>query len=133
MTTTVKVALITLVCAVPALILGNIIWPISPDLPTPTSMQLPFFIILSVIEAVVFGLGVAFIVLGWNRAGGERLVFLAIAWFLISWWPHDNMHKHNGEDLGGLLVIEYLFHVTLIVAGVIIAMSFWKRLRGAAT
>lgn len=126
MKTSTRVALITLVVAVPAFFLGNVIWPPSPEL-SPTSGQIPFFIILSILESLALGLGVAFIMLCWDRAKEERLAFLAIAWLLVSWWVHDNMHKANGLDINGLLIIEYLFHVTLIAAGVILARFFWKK------
>lgn len=128
MKTSTKVLIITLVCAIPAFLLGNVLWPASTEI-APTSTQLPFFIILAAVEAITFGLGVSFVVLSWNRMQSKPLVFFAIAWLLISWWPHDNMHKHNGLDLNGLLVIEYLFHVTLIVCAYIVAHDFWKRLR----
>ncbi len=32
------------------------------------------------------------------------------------------MHAHNGLDLRGLLVIDYLFHLPLEVAGVVLAL-----------
>jgi ABC-type Fe3+ transport system permease subunit len=34
------------------------------------------------------------------------------------------MHTHNGMDLHGLLIIDYLFHLPLEVAGVVLALSF---------
>ena len=42
---------------------------------------------------------------------------------MVSWWPHDNLHIHNGNDLQGLLYIEYGFHVTLIIAASVLAFS----------
>jgi hypothetical protein len=36
-------------------------------------------------------------------------------------------------NLGGLLVIEYVFHITLIVAGAILAYFFWVLGRRGAT
>jgi hypothetical protein len=36
--------------------------------------------------------------------------------------PPQNMHAHNGLDLGALLVIDYLFHLPLEVAGVVLAL-----------
>ena len=53
--------------------------------------------------------------------------FLAIGWFLISWWPHDNIH--NGDNLHGLLYIEYGFHVTLMLSALILAYSLLTMLR----
>jgi hypothetical protein len=35
---------------------------------------------------------------------------------MVSWWPHDNLHISNGNDLRGLLFIEYGFHFTLMIA-----------------
>jgi hypothetical protein len=105
-----------------------------PDMAMPTSAQLPLFIFLSVMESLAFGVGVAFLILGWKymkellpNKKSSALAFFAIAWLLISWWPHDNMHRVNPHDnLSGLLKIEYLFHFTLILAGFIVAYNFWK-------
>ena len=127
-----KVTLITLIFAVPAFLTGKMIWPPNPIDPVPTTAQLPFFIILSVFESVAFGLGVAFLVLGWpmiQKLTGKSkplttLVFLSIDWYLINWWPHDNLHSHNGMDLQGLLYIEYGFHATMMIAGAILAYFF---------
>jgi hypothetical protein len=136
-----KVVLITLGTAVPAFILGPIIWPPDPHGAAPVGLQLVLFIVLAAIESLALGLGVAFISYGVplvRRAGsGSRasawMTFIATAWLLISWWPHDNMHKHNGMNLGGLLVIEYLFHFSMIVAGVILAYTLVRALRATTT
>ncbi len=134
MSTRNKVILITLIFAIPALLTGKIIWPPDPMGPVPTSGQLPLFIVLSLFEAVSFGLGISFLVLGWSHVkkvtGKSKtltwLVYLSIAWYLLNWWPHDNLHIHNGMNLQGLLYIEYGFHVTMIIAGVILAYAFFK-------
>lgn len=127
-----KVAAITLLFGVPAFLLGPVIWPPAPEVPTPTSGQLPLFLFLSVMEALTFGLGIAFLLFGRSlarRLGGGSgplawLVFLIIAWFLVSWWPHDNFHLHNGLELNGLLLIEYGFHFTLMLGGLVLAYAF---------
>ena len=131
MKTWLKVLLVTLVVAVPAFVLGPIIWPPDPHGAAPAGLQLPLFMVLAALESLTFGLGVAFIGYGLplvrRVAGGSRaharMAFSATAWLLISWWPHDNMHIHNGGDLAGMLVIEYLFHVSLMVAGAILAYT----------
>lgn len=131
-----KFTILALVIAVPAFLLGRVIWPDVAGAMEPSSTQLPFFIFISALEALSFGIGVAFIVFGYpklkNLMGEEKYgalpSFIAIAWFLVSWWPHDNMHRANGMDLGGLLRIEYLFHLTLIIAGLTLAYFFGKRL-----
>ncbi len=137
MKTWIKVALVSALFAVPAMALGQLIWPPDPANPEPSAGQLPFFIFLSVFEAVTFGLGISFLLFGFpallRLARGSRLrawaMYLSVGWFLVSWWPHDNLHIHNGDDLQGLLQIEYGFHVTLIIAAVVLAYSLLTMLR----
>jgi hypothetical protein len=112
-----------------------LIWPNPADM-IPTPSQLPFFILLSVIESLSFGIGVAFLLFGYpvvKKAvpSSKKLAlftYLAIAWLIISWWPHDNLHKVNGMNLQGLLYIEYGFHVSLILTGVFLAYIFFHPL-----
>lgn len=134
-----KIILTTLVFGVPAFALGRIIWPDSPGIMQPTAAQFPFFVFLAAIEAVAFGLGMSFLLFGWplvrrvrSTEAGKMALFLSITWLLVSWWPHDNMHRHNGMDIAGLLIIEYLFHLTLIIASFIVAWYFWKSLPHAS-
>ena len=136
MKTSAKVALLTLAIAVPAFALGNQApaggwwaeaWPWVDDTEhaEPTSAQLPFFLVLGVLEAVALGLAVAFLV--WGRPAMRRLsggrtglataMMASASWVLGNWWVHDNLHQVNGFELDGLLVIEYAFHATLIAAG----------------
>jgi hypothetical protein len=131
-----KILLITFVFAIPAFFLGRIIWVPSPMMGEPTAAMVPFFIILSIFESLSFGLGMAFLFLGWpmvQKVSGKsdiltELAFLSIAWYLINWWPHDNLHASIGMDLQKLLYIEYGFHVTMIIAGVILAYFFLTRI-----
>ena len=123
-----------LLIVLPALItfpLGRIIWPDPVNsMMHPTSAQLPFFIILSAAESLAFGVGIWFLVEGKKvlaSLGQSRLAlwaYLAIAWTLVSWWPHDNLHRINGENMQGLLYIEYGFHLTLMISSTIIALFF---------
>ncbi len=137
MKTWIKVALVTALFALPAMALGQVIWPPDPANPTPSGVQLPFFILLSVFEAVAFGLGISFLLFGFpalvRLARGSRLrawaMYLSVGWFLVSWWPHDNLHLHNGLDLQHHLYIEYGFHVTLIIAAFVLAYSLLTMLR----
>ncbi|MCE7985872.1 MAG: hypothetical protein DYG89_32235 [Caldilinea sp. CFX5] len=132
-----KVLLITLVFAAPALVLGPIIWPPDTHMGAPVGFQLVLFILLAAMTALTFGLGVAFLWYGLplvrrltgDARGRTWATFLATTWLLVSWWPHDNMHKHNGMDLGGLLVIEYGFHVTMMIAGLIVAYNLVRTLQ----
>ena len=94
--------------------------------------------LLDVIEALAFGLGVAFILFAWPAVrqvaapstGRAAVMYVSTAWFLANWWVHDNLHMVIGLRPGGLLVIEYAFHVTLIVAGAALAYTFTLMARG---
>jgi hypothetical protein len=132
-----KGTLITLATAVLAFILAPMIWPPNLHVSAPVGLQLVLFMILAALNALTFGLGVAFICYGLplvlRVADGSRastwISFIATAWLLISWWPHDNMHKHNGMDLNGLLVIDYVFHVSMMVAGLALAYNLVRVLQ----
>ena len=90
----------------------------------PANLLLPFMLVTG-FEALAFGVGMAFLVLYWEKGAGRRWAFLSVVWALISWWPHDNLHRSlpNG-DFAGLLYIEIGFHITVIIAGLIIAYYF---------
>ena len=64
---------------------------------------------------------------GWGIAGGSELrawaIYLSIGWALASWWPHSNMHRSNGDDLWGLLLVDYLFHPTLMLSALVLGWS----------
>lgn len=109
---------------------GPKIWPPSGDI-QPTPGQIPYFIVLDIIDALSFGIGAIFLFKAWHvfrdsNALPRRqafVTFLALTWLIISWWPHDNFHIANGMNAQGLLYIEYGFHVTLIAAALIVAYS----------
>jgi hypothetical protein len=47
-------------------------------------------------------------------------MYLSIAYLMVSWWPHINMHVHNGpENLQGLIFIDYLFHLPSMIAALV--------------
>ena len=103
----IKFFLITFVVGIAAFILGPIIWPNSPLIITAQN-QIPFFTFLSLVEALLFGVGVAFFFLGWplvNKASKSKnlkmAAFISLSWILISWWPHDRAHLHTGFDPQG--------------------------------
>ena len=132
MKTWTKVLLITIIFGLISFFLSRVLWTPNKDI-MPTSGQLPFFIVLSILNSIVFGLGISFIIFGWssvkNLLGNSALSllsYLSLAWLLVSWWPHDNFHMQVGLDLQGLLYIEYGFHVTLILSSLIITYAFVK-------
>jgi hypothetical protein len=122
---------LTVVAAVGSFLLSRVIWPDAAGMPMPDSAQLPFLIGISVIESIAFGIGIAFLVSMWPYMRGREtwdwLTYISAAWLLVSWWPHDNMHRVNMMgDYWGLIRIEWLFHFTLIIAGIIVASFIWK-------
>lgn len=140
MNTNTRIAVITTLLAVGAFILGPVLWP-SAIGEEPTATQLPFLIVISIIEALAFGYGIALayiyiprvraVALSEQRARAMRAL-IAIVWLLASWWPHDNFHRWNGESLQGLIYIEYAFHVTLILAGIVVANYILREFRAEA-
>ena len=137
MKTRIKVAAITLAVAVAAFLLGPVLFPPAEGGPTPTAGQVPFFLFLRVGDAVLLGLGVAFLIFGLpvlRKVSPDSKVrawamYLAIGYLMVSWWPHLVMHASNGLDLQGLLYIDYIFHLPLEVAGVVLAYSFFSLFR----
>ncbi len=135
----IAIILIMLLFGIPAFIFGRVIWPPAPESPAPTALQLPFFMFLSALESLLFGLGIAFIIFvpGKIKSLPEKYksraiaCYVCFAWLLVSWWPHDNLHIHNGMNLQGLLYIEYGFHFTLIIASIILTKNFLSLLKEA--
>ena len=133
----VKVFLVTVIIAAPAMVLGPVLWPPAEGGPEPTGGQLPFFIFLALMESVLFGLGISFLLFGLptvRRVSADSKVrawamYLSIGWLMVSWWPHDNLHISNGNNLQGLLFIEYGFHFTLMIAALVLAYCFLSLIR----
>ncbi len=137
--TWIKVVIVTLVAAVLAMVVGPILWPTSdpPLFPEPTATQLPFFIILQVVTTLTFGLGVSFLLFAMpalrkvspDSKARVWAMYLSIGWLLVSWWPHGHLHLHNGDDVQGLLYIEFGFHVAPMLAGLVVAYCFLSLMR----
>jgi hypothetical protein len=146
MKTWIKVLLVTLLFGLPTIPLSRMLWPDVLETTSgmaangPTPPQLAMLIGVAVFEALSFGLGVAFLFFGLpivRRATGGNApltwaTFAAIAWSLLSWWPHDNLHRVT-SDLSSLISIEYTFHTTLIIGAAIIAYTFLRLVAQAET
>src|SRR5215216_5579293 len=128
----VKVLLVTVLIAAPAMVLGPVLWPPAAAGPEPTGGQLPFFIVLAIMEAVLLGLGISFLLFGLpavrrvspDSKARALAMYVCIGWLMVSWWPHDNLHISNGNNMQGLLFIEYGFHFTLMIAALVLAYCF---------
>jgi hypothetical protein len=110
--------------------LSRLLWPDPPGAMTPSSALLPYFIGIGAVESIAFGAGLAFLVVGYDAMRRAPVApwlavaaYLSIAFMLLSWWPHDNMHRVLGHgDFAGLARIEYTFHLPLIVAAGFVAL-----------
>jgi hypothetical protein len=130
--TTLSFAGVTIALALIATSLSRIFWPDLPGAPAPSAAQLPFLVGIGILDSLAFGLGIAFLVFGFRRAleaGWQAsAAFFATVWFLVSWWPHDNLHRVTPEgDYWSLIALEYGFHATLMIAAAFIAYYLWKR------
>lgn len=111
---------------------GKALWGEAPAGPEPTGGEIGFLMAVSLIQSIGFGLGLAFLFFAWPivrkagaSAGASMAAFVAIAWSLVSWVPHTAMHVTNAhDDFARLIVIEYAFHVTLLIGAAIIAWYF---------
>jgi hypothetical protein len=149
MKTSAKSTLVIVLVAIPAFLLGNgapggawwgQVWPWTQSHGDPPANLLPFFLLLAVVEALALGASVAFVLWGWptmRRLAGGRTglatgMYLSATWLLGNWWMHDNLHQVTGFDFTGLLVIEYVFHVTLIAAGCVLCYGLATNALGQA-
>lgn len=104
---------------------------------------LPFVLVLKVFEGLALGTGICFLLFGYpllkraKQSGGLTLAaFISVAWYLVNWWPHDNLHLVSGiRNLMALLAIEYVFHLTMMLAGAVLAIYFYRAINasGAST
>jgi hypothetical protein len=115
-----------------SLALARVIWPAPPGDPEPTASQLPYLILLSLFDSLAFAIGLAFLVAAvplvrrLARTVSGRLAWAAYAatgWLFVSWWPHSNLHRVT-HDLDGIIVIDYTFHTTLMLAALILLRLF---------
>ena len=135
------IVLVTIVIGGAAFVTGPMIWPMGPEIPAPPANLLPAYIALSAIEALAFGFAVAFAIFGWPAIRGLSLgapwlnkwLFVTLCWFMGNWWMHDNLHMHNGLNMHGLLFIEIAFHITMLICGVTLALSFLRLAKNTAT
>jgi hypothetical protein len=110
-----------------------------PNFPAGFSLPVPAIALvlgLKAFEGLALGTGIAFLMYGYpllKRAGESHLLtlpaYLAIGWYLVNWWPHDNLHLVNGLYLWGLIGIEYGFHLTLMIAAGLLAFFFYRVIR----
>ena len=126
---------VTVVVAAAAAPLSFVLWLTPPGVATPPTDILPFLIpIAVVIPALSFGFGVAFLLFGRKLLSADRpsvlsrASFISIWWLLANWWPHSNFHRvSNGWT--NIVVIDYFFHTTVIIASCVVAAFFLSVIR----
>lgn len=112
-------------------------WRPAEGAPEPSGLLIPGFIAVAIAEGLALGTALAVFVFGrpWFTAlvGASRFAtaaWLATVWLLGSWWPHTAVHRLVGEDLGGLLAAEWIFHVSSMVAMAIVLAAIATAARG---
>ena len=132
----VGIAVVTLVSALVTMALGQKIWTHPPGATAPPAGLVPFFVVLELAGDVLFGLGVSFVIFGYGLLARARqplwltyATYVSIAWLMLSWWPHGNLHRvtPSGAWLN-LLYIDYGFHLSLMVGTAIVALFFIRSL-----
>lgn len=105
MNKTLKFSVVAVVVAVVAFSFSHVVWPDSLKTIPPNDAQRPFFVFLEIVEAITFGFGASFLLFVWkpiSRAFENswlaRLAFFSSAWLLLSWWPHDNLHRITQKE-----------------------------------
>lgn len=122
---------------VASLPIGLAIWPPAAGMP-PTPL-LPVIALVSLFEGAAFGLGVVFLVFGSRvlRVAGRwtmltSAAYAGIGWLLMSWWPHDGLHRSGfGRTIAGVAAIDVAFHTTLIFATGAVAVFFIRAIRSS--
>lgn len=132
MSTRTKAILLTFAVAIPAFLLIEVLFPPPPG-PGPSSSQVPFFVVLSALDSLLLGAGIAFIAFGSTavrRAAPESrtralAIYVTLAWLMVSWYPHLGLHASAfGSDFFGILVIDYIFHLPLLISPLVLVWGF---------
>ena len=123
-----------------AFLLTPTLFPPHPNVAPPAAGLIPYFIALSVVESLFFGIGVAFLLFGLPKMRQVARIsglspwpsYLAIGYLTASWWPHLGMHQVAGVDFDKLIVVDYVFHLPYIISGAVVAHFFYATLTTAA-
>jgi hypothetical protein len=127
-----KALLVTLIVAVPAFVLGPVLFPPAEVGIELAAGQIPYFILLAAWDAVFLGLGVAFLLFGMpvlrkvspDSSVRAWVMYFCIGFLTVSWWPHLNMYASNGIDFQGLPSIDYGFSVLLMISAAALIYCF---------
>lgn len=121
---------VTIGLAIAVFVLSRVIWPDPPGTAAPPPRLLPLLMVPAIFEALAFGAGISFLISAGRalvRHQADRLpvaAYVSAAWALVSWWPHSNMHRSN-TTLESLVLIDWTFHLTLIVGAAVIGIYLY--------
>lgn len=123
-----------------AVVLTDVFWPGSTDVTAVPGPWAGLFRGLYAAEWLAFAVGVTFLVNGrpmMARQGRSPALttaaHLAIVWLLVSWWPQDNFYRLAAKtDWPQQAALVYLFNVSLMIAGLLVAIYTARRGRATA-
>jgi ABC-type branched-subunit amino acid transport system permease subunit len=95
--------------------------------------------LLGLFVALLLGGALAFLLYGYPilRSVGRasptltRAAHLSLVWILGQWWAHGSLHINNGLDMDGLVVIDYVFHLPIMAASLVLVVFFLRVTRPA--
>lgn len=113
--------------------LGAMLWPAADHdaiFGTMTGGAMGLLMAYSVFAAIGFGFAIAFLLFGMPLVARTRVspglargAHLAIVWVMGNWVIHDSLHMAATSYMA-LAGLEWGFHATMIVAGLVLARYF---------
>ncbi|MGI9599007.1 MAG: hypothetical protein ACR2QK_22780 [Acidimicrobiales bacterium] len=114
-------------------------WGVETGETDPEGGILAGLILASIVESIAFGVGLAWIAFGRGLVKHvsrplAMATYVAVAWSLVSWAPHTAFHQSlAAENWGGLLAVEWGFHITLVIGAFVVATFVWRILAEAGS
>lgn len=109
-----------------------------PSGPAPPAWALPGLLLNSLITSLALGVGIAFLIFGFPVVKHAEqfgrltlLAYLSVGWYLVCWLAYQGVDFAAGHDLvlgsaGYVLALGYSFHLTLMLAAVVLALFFYR-------
>ena len=89
----------------------------------------PFLVLPAVVEAAVFGVGIAFAASAWPamreaapaHRREARAAYWGASWLLLTWVFADTLTFHVGHPALDAVLSSHAYHLTMVLAGLAIA------------
>lgn len=107
---------------------GNQLWP-EPNPPEePSGVQVPLLITYGALSAFATGFGISYWAYGyqWTKRAFPAMAMpahVALGFIPGSFWLHDTLHMVFSDSMVALVVLEYTFHLPLIIAGAVLVAA----------